>query len=258
MRIDDGERLVEHDDVDVGAHQAAAERDLLLAVGGEARGAVRCSVGVSSSKAAICAPGRRRRPPRRRDCAAERPDCRRPSSCRRSPGTGTPARCCARSGGRSVTSLPSNRTRPCGRPQQPRDDVEERGLAAARRAEQRIGAAVLPFDVERLQRPVGLRRRAARGSCGGDCVERDRRHRSAALSRRSSVCRTDRRTGRGRHRHRTSRARRPRYGCTPCDCETQVSASKLEMHDALRARDLRHQHPALDRHGAVRSACGST
>ncbi len=36
VRIDDGQRLVEHDDVDVGADQAAAERDLLLAVGGQA------------------------------------------------------------------------------------------------------------------------------------------------------------------------------------------------------------------------------
>ena len=40
MRIDDRQRLVEHDDVDVGADQAAAERDLLLAVGGQAGGAL--------------------------------------------------------------------------------------------------------------------------------------------------------------------------------------------------------------------------
>ena len=35
MRIDDGQRLVEQDGVDVGAHQPAAERDLLLLVGGQ-------------------------------------------------------------------------------------------------------------------------------------------------------------------------------------------------------------------------------
>src|SRR3546814_11168278 len=36
VRVDDGQRLVEQDGVDVVAHQAAAERDLLLLVGGEA------------------------------------------------------------------------------------------------------------------------------------------------------------------------------------------------------------------------------
>ena len=35
MRVDDGQRLVEQDRRDVGAHEAAAERDLLLGVGGE-------------------------------------------------------------------------------------------------------------------------------------------------------------------------------------------------------------------------------
>ncbi len=34
------------------------------------------------------------------------------------------------------------------------DDVEERGLAAAGGAEERVGAAVLPFEVDRLQRVV--------------------------------------------------------------------------------------------------------
>ena len=37
VRVDHRQRLVEHDDVDVGAHQAAAQGNLLLAVGGEAR-----------------------------------------------------------------------------------------------------------------------------------------------------------------------------------------------------------------------------
>ena len=41
MRIDDRERLVEQHRRDVLAHQAAAERDLLLGVGGEAGGALR-------------------------------------------------------------------------------------------------------------------------------------------------------------------------------------------------------------------------
>ena len=41
---------------------------------------------------------------------------------------------------------------PFGRHDEARDDVEQRGLAAARRAEQRIGAAVLPDVIEPLQR----------------------------------------------------------------------------------------------------------
>ena len=45
MRIDDGERFVEHDDVDVGTHEAAAQRNLLLAVGRQSGGAIaKCSV----------------------------------------------------------------------------------------------------------------------------------------------------------------------------------------------------------------------
>ena len=95
VRVDDGQRLVEHDHVDVGAHQAAAERDLLLAVGGQAGGAV--AEHARSAPASRRSRGRagRPRPRARRDCAAERPDCRTPSWCRRSPGTGTPGRCCA-------------------------------------------------------------------------------------------------------------------------------------------------------------------
>ena len=42
MRVDDGQRLVEEDRVDVVAHEAAAERDLLLLVCGKAaRGLLR-------------------------------------------------------------------------------------------------------------------------------------------------------------------------------------------------------------------------
>ena len=40
MRVDHRQRLVEHDDIDVLAHQAAPERDLLLAVRGQPCGAL--------------------------------------------------------------------------------------------------------------------------------------------------------------------------------------------------------------------------
>src|SRR5215207_4924390 len=38
MRIDDGQRLIEHNYIDVRAYQAATQRDFLLAVGGKSRG----------------------------------------------------------------------------------------------------------------------------------------------------------------------------------------------------------------------------
>ena len=49
-----------------------------------------------------------------------------------------------------------------GRLEQPRDQVEQGRLAAARGPEQRIGAAIRPFERELLQRPilVALRDRA--------------------------------------------------------------------------------------------------
>ena len=48
---------------------------------------------------------------------------------------------------------------PLGRLQEPRDDVEERRLPAARRAEEVVGPAVLPGEVDPLQRVVVLRGR---------------------------------------------------------------------------------------------------
>ena len=83
VRIDDRQRLVEQDRVDVGAHQPAAERDLLLLVGGQARAPCGRTSRRGRSSPAFRAPCGRPPARARRDCAAERPDCRRPSSCRR-------------------------------------------------------------------------------------------------------------------------------------------------------------------------------
>ena len=60
------------------------------------------------------------------------------------------------SGGRSVTSLVVEQDPALGRPEQAGDDVEQGGLAAAGGAEQGIGAAIVPVEVEPLQRPVVL------------------------------------------------------------------------------------------------------
>ena len=74
---------------------------------------------------------------------------------------------------------------------QPGDDVEKRGLAAAGGPEQRIGAAVLPDVVEPLQRIV-LRAARSGGVGVGDAVENDPRHRAL-------LCRLPH-AGRGRQR----------------------------------------------------------
>ena len=96
VRVDHRQRLVEQDRGDVGAHQAAAQRDLLLAVGGEAGGALRQRRLEVEHRRRSRARAARRRLAARRGCAAGRRGCRTRSSCRRRPGTGTPARCCAR------------------------------------------------------------------------------------------------------------------------------------------------------------------
>ena len=93
--IDHRQRLVEQHSGDVGAHQAAAERDLLLGVGGQPR-RLALEIGREVEQP------RDLRDPRvdlglaaRRDFSAETPGFGRPSWCRRSPETGTPARYCA-------------------------------------------------------------------------------------------------------------------------------------------------------------------
>src|SRR3546814_14575728 len=60
------------------------------------------------------------------------------------------------------------------------DEVQQRGLAAARRAEQGVGAAVLPDVVDLLQREVGVALRPVEIGVG-ERVERDPRHASSPL-----------------------------------------------------------------------------
>ena len=83
VRVDDGQRLVEEDRVDVVAHQPAAERDLLLLVGGKPPRPLGRHIGKAGhfqrlAHAAVDIGFRHAR-----GCAAGRPDCRRRSWCRR-------------------------------------------------------------------------------------------------------------------------------------------------------------------------------
>ena len=153
VRVDHGQRLVEHDDVDVRAHQPAAERDLLLAVGGEAGGApgehalevehagdlVHPGFDLGFRQAAVAQ--------RERQIVVDRHgvvDDRELEHL----GDVAPVR-------RHIGEVDAvEQHAALGRPHQAGDDVEQRGLAAARWPEQRIGAAVRPVDVELLQRPV--------------------------------------------------------------------------------------------------------
>src|SRR5882724_644490 len=59
------------------------------------------------------------------------------------------------SGEAFVTSRPSKTIRP-GRRQKPGNQIEERGLSAARGAEQGISPTVGPFERDLLQRPVAI------------------------------------------------------------------------------------------------------
>ena len=51
---------------------------------------------------------------------------------------------------------------PRGRPEEARHDVQQGRLAAAGGAEERVRAAVRPLEIDSLQRPVGVARRARR------------------------------------------------------------------------------------------------
>ena len=148
-----------------------------------------------------------------------------------------------------------------GRAHQPGDDVEQRGLAAARRPEQRVGAAVRPLEVELLQRPVlgcaRLRQVGVPDVLQGDPGhQRSKAHAAAVQAQLACRRRVMARSAR-RRRSKVHAAldvevelrgrRRPRTACTPCDCETQVQRRMREVDDALRAAELGDLHLAVDR-----------
>ncbi len=179
VRVDDGERLVEQDRGDVGPHQAAPERDLLLHVGREVAGlAPEHRREVEKACDLRHAGGRRLARDvavleREGEVLAHRHGV---VDHRELEDLGDVARL-----RRQVRHVPLvEQDAPAGRAHQPRDDVEKRRLAAAGGTEQRVGAALGPDVVDLLQgvvlgparvRPVGV----------GEMIEGDAGH--AGLSR---------------------------------------------------------------------------
>ena len=167
MRIDHGQRLVEHDDVDVGADQPAAERDLLLAVRREAGGALlqrrprRSSMRAISCTARVdLGLGHAAIAQRERQIVVDRHgvvDDRELEHLRDVALVG-----------RHVGQVDVVEQHAAfGRPHQAGDDVEQGGLAAAGRPEQRIGAAVLTTRCRAASAPS---RRRRCGLCRDSCA----------------------------------------------------------------------------------------
>ena len=153
MGIDHRQRLIEQDCRDVLAHQAATERDLLLAIRGEPGGAlVQGQFQVQHRRDLTDARvhGRLRNaaiPKRERQVVVdghrvvddrELEDLRNVALVGRQRG--------------DVALAEAHGA--FGRSQQARDDVQQGGLPAARGSEQRVCAAGFPFEVQALERPV--------------------------------------------------------------------------------------------------------
>ena len=172
--IDHGQRLVEQHRRDVRTHQAAAERDLLLGVG---RQPARAPAEVGGQIEHVGDLGdafvddRLRQPSvlqRKRKVLRDRHrvvDHRKLKHLRDISLLGRQMR--------DVPVVEQQTT--LGGDDEAGDDVEQRRLAAAGRAEQRIGHALLPDVLQRLQLIVGLRSRLAAIGVG-DAVERDGGH----------------------------------------------------------------------------------
>ena len=135
--------------------------------------------------------------------------------------------------------------RALARRHEPGDDVEERGLAAARRAEQRIGAALAPDMVDR----ASARSRPARVGCGlvgvGEVLERDLGHARLLKPPRAGrgggqarppASNTNSRAGSTIGRRSSAPGSTSR---TPGASATKRSAGIFDMDEALRAGDLR-------------------
>jgi hypothetical protein len=173
VRIDDGQRLVEQDGRHVLAHQPTSQRDLLLGVGGQSAGAAvqrRRQVqhfGYFAHALLDLRGGHAPVAQREGEVLAHRHrvvDHRELEHLGDVPGL-------RRGVGHVVAVEPDGALR---RPQQPRDAVEQRGLAAAGRAQQRIGAAIVEREVQRQQRVVFVLLRM--GHIGMGEVEVDARH----------------------------------------------------------------------------------
>jgi len=173
VRIDHGERLVKQHGRDVGAHQAAPQRDLLLLVGRQARRAHVELVahlqhlGDNSDTLADPLLGHLAVLERERQVLGhghgvvdhrELEDLRDVAVLRR--------------GARDIAPIEQHLA--VRGHEQPRHDVEHGRLAAARRAEQRVSAAILEFHLQGQQRVVAVL--PGIGLVGMRQVERDVRH----------------------------------------------------------------------------------
>ena len=188
VRVDHRQRLVEEDRRDIRADEAAAERDLLLHVGGEV---ARLAVEHAREAEAARDLGDPLRRHRRRHAAVlqgegeilahahgvvddrELEDLRDVARLRRQVG--------------DVAIVEQDAS--ARRAHEAGDDVEKRRLPATRRSEQRIGAALVPDVVDLLQRVVVRPMRI--GSVGvAEMVEGDARHdRPQAARARSAAAR---------------------------------------------------------------------
>ena len=113
MRVDDGERLVEEDGGHVRPAPARGRARLSASRRRSARAPACSSIGDEVEH--LRRPRRRASRPRRagrRGCAAGRRGSPPPSWCRRSPGTGKPARCCAPPSAARSRPCRRRRTRP--------------------------------------------------------------------------------------------------------------------------------------------------
>jgi len=209
MRVYDGQRFVEHDGVDILAHQTASEGYLLLAVGGQSRGAVGQRVrqiehfgngadtfidsrfvntAIAQGKGEIVVDGHGVVDDGELEYLGDM----------------------ALVGLQISDILAIEQNAALGRPDQAGNDVQETGLATAGRPEKGIGTAIVPVDIDLLQGPVRLSPRI--GHIGmTKIIESDFRHRSRACKR---VCCRRRNTCRVPHRQRAMRCCRLRTdGC---------------------------------------------
>ncbi len=180
LRVDDGQRLVEEDGVDVLPHHAAAEADLLLGVGGQAPGLAvehvlhadhpgdalhalgdvgRVHAAVAEREGEVLAHGHRVVDDRELEDLGD----------------------VALLGGEVGHVAVAEEHLALRGAEQAGDDVEQRGLAAARGAEEGVGAAVLPDVVQLLERVVGLALRVGQVAVR-EVGEGDLRHGQAAIA----------------------------------------------------------------------------
>ena len=150
MRVDHRERLVEQDRSDVCPHQPAAERDLLLKVGGQiARLPLEHALKAEQSRDFLDAGGDDipRNPPILEREGEVPGDRHRVVDHRELEYLRDVARLRRQGGDVAVVEEDA----PARRDDEARDDVQKRGLAAAGRAEKGVGAALLPDVVDLLQ-----------------------------------------------------------------------------------------------------------